>query len=67
MTLDDIEGMTDAEWFALPSEQKYEASQVLLQSLVDEGMVYLGIDGRYRMRENLIDLGGGRFSVPKVN
>lgn len=61
MTVEEIEGMTDAEWDALSDQDQAAAAKVLLDTLVSDGLAYLGPDGRYRIREDVTVLDRGGF------
>jgi hypothetical protein len=61
MTVDELEGMTDAEWNAMSRADQVKASKVLLDSLVTDGIAYLGPDGRYRVREDVAVVDRGQF------
>ncbi len=67
MTLEEIEALPEAAWEAMPIEERAAAMKIVLDSLVTEGLAYLGPDGRYRMRENVQCSPDGIFTSGKVN
>jgi hypothetical protein len=70
MTIEDIQDMTDEEWFGMSIQQQYEASQIIMDSFVTDGIAYKGEDGRYRMREGVecsFDGDDVTVFVPKPN
>ena len=67
MTLEEIEALPEAAWEAMPIEERAAAMKIVLDSLVAEGLAYLGPDGRYRMRENVQCDENGTFTSGRVN
>tara|TARA_R110000868_G_scaffold372402_2_gene636243 strand:+ start:1759 stop:1962 length:204 start_codon:yes stop_codon:yes gene_type:complete len=67
MTLDEIEDLTEAEWKALPRERQAELMGIILESLTEDGVAYKAEDGRYRIREDVMHLGGDQWARVKPN
>ena len=66
-TVEEIEEMTEEEYNSLGQNQKQMVMQVLLDSLVSDGVAYQGDDGRYRLREDVRHIGDGMFVRRREN